>query len=168
MHDDFSDLSTYDGQADPKDAFAPYLSSLPDGAYNFCFEKSELTLNKNNERVLNCTLRIVGGAAVLHTWHIKSLNGMNRLLADLCALGFDAERWGRPGGPSLKDALPNAVRQLVGKRFHGVKATRPDRDDPKKTYTDLHISAPASGSPMPRANGLASAATGPTPNDIPF
>src|ERR1051326_6254404 len=100
------------------------------------------------------------------------------LEAELTSLGFDADRWGKQGGPSLAQALPAAVARLSGIKFRGHKSSREGTGQYKgRVFHSLQIVSRIDGRPMPPAAPpfnefqkpapAAAGANGPTSNATP-
>lgn len=170
--DNYDDLNEFNKEAKPERAFPLDLDGLPNGTYEFVVEKAELTHAGNGSRVCELRLRPDGGAVVRQTHWINDQRGMNKFLADLLALGFPANNWGR-GGQPLGTALPAAVAKLPGRRFKGVKTSNKAKDGTEKVFHDLHIGSVVNGAPMPQAPAAPSpqpvaAGVGAPDDDAPF
>ena len=79
---------------------------------------------------------------------------------------------GKPGGPPLEKALPDAVAGIRGKRFKGTKKTSTGKAN-GKTYHNLYVNSalpsvdPAS-IPEPTTPAPAAAAAPISPGEMPF
>jgi hypothetical protein len=153
LKDDYSDLASFDGDYKAENTFRPDLDTLPDGDYDFEILDADLTRATGKQagvRILTLVLRPNGGATVRHTYWLRDQEQMNRLGADLVVLGFDADKWGKAGGKSIAQALPEAVARLKSVRFRGRKATREGTGNHAgKKFHDLHVGARIGGSAMP-------------------
>jgi hypothetical protein len=173
---DFADLDSFGGEYKPQAAFRPNLETLPNGEYD-C-EVVEATLDKiNNDRIIRVALRVGPGRVVEHLYWLNKQEGINRLGAELCVLGFDADRWGPAYNRPLSVELPKVVAKLKGMKFRAAKTSRKDNRPgyQDRVYHDLHISCRLDGRPMPplappAAPTPAAAAAVPTGSDdeIPF
>lgn len=152
-HDTYDDLASFDDDYKPEKPFRPGIDTLADGDYEMEIVEANLAHASTGDRVLNLDLRVNGGTVVQHTYWLKTQAGMNSLGADLCTLGFDANKWGKTGGKSIKEALPESVKKLPGIRF---KCTKKRRDgsgaNAGKVYHDIYINARISGRSMPAAS----------------
>jgi hypothetical protein len=181
---EFADLDQFGPEARAEHAFAPDLSSVPNGVYDCQFHELEWAYAQA-QHVLRCDLSIAG-QRIRHTYWFGTQTAVNTFLAEMKALGLPVHTWGsQPGQTPLSAAIPAAVNTLHGVRFRATKTSRPDTRPEKKgvIYHDLHIGgrikdAPAAA-PVPAAppagngHGAAPAVRDPLlmmgdPGDIPF
>jgi hypothetical protein len=163
LPDDFSDLASFDASYRPESPIRAGIDTLSDGDYDFEVRKAELTRTaKTNDRILRIEL-LAGGRCVEWVHFLSTQSSMNQLGADLCVLGFDADRWGQPGR-SVAVELPKAVAQLPGRRFRATKRTdRPTEGQyAGRSFHKLYVNALLSGSAVP-PNGASPKTPAPAP-----
>lgn len=166
-------LEQFDNDAIPEQGFRPGIDCLVNGNYDFTVIDAELKDNpQSGDKILELGIRPDGGCAFTWAHFLNRQDNVNRLLAVLVTLGFDADRWHPKYGKRFSVELPNAIRWLPGRRFKGTKRSRDAKDGSGKVYHDLYVNAriPDQQQPAAAANGPAAA---PPPahagqNDIPF
>lgn len=175
-YDTYDDLASFDGDLRPEYPVTAGIDTLMDGDY--LFEITEASLEqteKSRERILRLML-LVNGRRVEKAYFFKKQGSVNSLMADLVALGFDADKWGAAHKRSLAVELPKAVAKLKGIKFRATKRFD-KRGESGEGYHNLYIAgrvagangngttpAPSSGQ-TPRQQTLATAATS---EKIPF
>jgi hypothetical protein len=176
--DTFDDLNQWGKEFVPERSFDPDFDCLANGDYDFQILEAELTKASNDDRVLNLALQPSNGPRVRYTYWLNKQEAINSLGADLAILGFDSDRWGKQGGPSLAQALPAAVARLSGIKFRGHKSSREGTGQYKgRVFHSLQIVSRIDGRPMPPAAPpfnefqkpapAAAGANGPTSNATP-
>lgn len=169
MYGEYEDLASFDGNFSPQAQFRPGLDTLADGDYDLTVVDAALDKAKG-DRILRLGLRTQTGMVVERVYWLTTQEAMNRLGADLLALGFPANTWGS-GGKTLATELPAAVAKLPGLKFRGTKKARISAKD-NKTYHELYVCGRIQGAPMPAAAPVRAPApaAAPVPADdrIPF
>lgn len=132
-----------DYQVPERDAIMPNLEALADGVYVFEVVKAELSrTRRTNDPIFRLLLRtIVGpsvGLTVEHVHFFSSQDNIDRLGADLAAMGFDARTWNPAHGKRFSIELTKAMPKMPGIRFQGQKKTNASRDG-NKQYHNLYI-----------------------------
>lgn len=149
MNDDIlEEISNYDQDYAPSEnkAFMPGAEVLADGVYVMDIIEAELTrTEKKQEPILQLTLRMPGGLTIQHAYFFRDQAAVDRLGADLCVLGFDADKWNGRHGRKFSAELSKAVGKLAGIRFQAKKRTYDGRDGKQKTALDILclVSGPA-------------------------
>ncbi len=166
--DSFDDLASFDRDARPETIMTQRLDTLGDGDYDFEITEAKIDRtgkDHDGDRLCRATLCVNGGRSVEHTWWLNRQEAMNAFLADLCTLGFDADKWGGSSGRSLAAEIPKAVARLAGIKFRGTKrSSDPARSkDGKTTYHNLFINAVIQGRPMPGSAPAAPNGVAPPP-----
>jgi hypothetical protein len=150
--DIIDELSRYDQDYVPQAGRRPGLDSLADGDYDFAIQGADLArTEKTRQPILRLELKVVPGGQILeHVYFFSEQRNVDRLGADLCTLGFDADQWTAQNGRRFSAELPAAVARLTGIRFRGHKVTV-TKDG--KTHHNLYVNARLAGTPMPGAAG---------------
>jgi hypothetical protein len=150
--DIIEELSRYDRDYVPQAGRRPGIDTLADGDYDFLIQGAILDrTEKNREPILKLELKAApGGNVIEHAYFFRTQDNIDRLGADLCTLGFDADQWTAQNGRRFSAELPAAVARLTGLRFRGHKTTV-QKDG--KTFHNLYVNARLAGTPMPGASG---------------
>src|SRR5262245_15623629 len=109
--DTYDDLDNLGGEYQPRRGFALGIDTLPNGDYDFEIESAALD-KINVDRVVRINLKTNLGKTVEWLHWLNKQEGVNRLGADLCVLGFDADKWGTAQGRPLSAEIPKAVQKL--------------------------------------------------------
>lgn len=126
------------------------LEILKDGRYDFEIMDARWDETQNGDRLLKVGLRVLPGSGVIeHAYWLNEQKGINRLAADLLALGFGSDQWGSTNHP-LSREIPAAVLKLPGIRFAGSKGSYEAKSDGKPRHT-LKVLTRISGSGNGRA-----------------
>jgi hypothetical protein len=146
--DIIEELSRYDRDYAPQAGRRPGIDTLADGDYDFSIQGAILDrTEKNREPILKLELKAApGGNVIEHVYFFRTQDAIDRLGADLCTLGFDADQWTAQNGRRFSAELPAAVARLTGVRFRGHK-TAVQKDG--KTFHNLYVNARLAGTPMP-------------------
>jgi hypothetical protein len=146
------ELSRYDQDYVPQAGRRPGLDSLADGDYDFMIQGADLSrTEQKREPILRLELKtLLAGNVIEHVYFFRTQDNVDRLGADLCTLGFDADQWTSQNGRRFSAELPAAVARLTGVRFRGHKTTVV-KDG--KTYHNLYVNARLAGTPMPGSSG---------------
>ena len=151
------ELSRFDGEYKPEGSNRRAgLEALADGAYEFVILDAQLTrTDKSREAILRFELRVLNGPSgngleVEHVYFFRTQAAVNRLGADLVALGLPADRWGN----QFSRQLPGAIASLAGRKFRATKDTSPGDD---RTFHNLRI-----------LGLLAQAGPAPAPHQVPM
>lgn len=172
-------IARFDEGYTPDPGRYPGIETLPDRDY--VFEVAHATLGKTQntgEAILHVILRSDEGVMVERPYFFQKQTQVNKLGADLCALGFDADKWrgNRPFSRELVAALP----KLVGVKFRARKITEPGTDKPfHNLYINGRVGANTQTSrvPMPASRPAPQPAPPPQPavtsmnsdsGDVPF
>lgn len=160
MHDDsiIGDLSRFDREFVAQANFQPGLDTIDNGPHEFEILSAELGRTKNvSDPILRVNLRVDGGCVVEWGTPLKTQESANRIGADLCVLGFDAEKWRPSFNRKFSEELGKAVPRLKGIKFKAIKRAEDGSDG--KTYHKLLLVMRLTGT----ANGPARSAPPPTP-----
>lgn len=145
----FDDLDSFGAGYQPQAGFRPGADTLADGDYDCEIVDAALDFIKG-DRVLRLGLRTSIGRVVEYLYWLNRQEAVNRLGADLCVLGFDADRWGSANNRPLSVELPKAVAKLKGVRFRATKSSRQGSGlNAARTFHDLYINCRLDGRPMP-------------------
>lgn len=163
MNDDvFDELSRYDADVRPAERYGtmPSTKDIPPGIYACTITTADVGRTRNNHTpILRLTLQARGALfdlLVEHAYVIGDQNAADHLVADLVALGLDADKWIVPHRP-FSSELPKALPKLVGIRFQARKRTYAKAGETKENETGyafdisglLKGEAPASPRPAP-------------------
>lgn len=146
-----SEISRYDADYRPDAGIRPKVDTLPDGDYDFEILDAILGRTQNsNDAILKVGLKVQGGTVVEKAYFFGDQAAINRLGADLMALGF--REFERP--QSFSAALKAALPKLKGVRFRARKMTDTSSSN-GKTYHNLYIAGrlPAAGAASPPPAG---------------
>lgn len=151
------EIGQYDREYAPAErtVMMPGVDALADGPHLLEVASAELTrTQKTNEPICRVLLRVLGGPqaglVVEKGYLFRGQDSVDRLGADLLALGFDADKWSGRHGRRFSVELEKALPRLRGVRFQGKKNTSA-KDG--KAYLDVlfAVAAPAGAPPAPQA-----------------
>jgi len=174
---DYSCLDAFEQNFVPQQTgFRPGLDALPNGAYDMEITDARCDYIKS-DAVLRLGVRPIGGATVERLYWLTTQDNLNGLGADLCVLGFDADKW-KARGHKLSMMLPPVLAKLPGIRFKATKTSRAGTGAyTGKVYHDLCVvtrlatgnQMPASSPELPAGNSqVPDAARATAGGDIPF
>lgn len=123
------------------------VDDLPQGTYDCEVVDAEVALLPSGTAVLRLGLRPTGQAVVEKTYWLEDQKGVNRLGADLVALGFDADRWTPAFRRSFAGELRAALPRLRGVRFKFTRKNQPKKDKPGEHWPNFYVDGLLSGGP---------------------
>lgn len=144
--DDFSDLDGFGAEAKAEHAFKTKVDSLPDGTYEVTVASAGMEM-VGGHRVLRVGLKLADGAQVEWISWLNKQQGVNGLLADFSALGFDSHQWGPKFNRPLSIEIARAVARLPGMKLRGLKSSRKGQNG--ETYHEFRVLGRISTTPMP-------------------
>ncbi len=155
------ELARWDNEYTPDAGQRPGVNSLPVGDYEMevvyaGFDRTP----QSRDLILRAHLRVLAGAAVgmivEHTYFFDTQKKVDRLGADLCALGFDADQWTAKHRRKFSAELLKALPRLRGVRFRARRTADPGKDG--KVWHNLHVNGRLTA---PTTNGPTAAAAAP-------
>lgn len=133
-----------------RESYLPGIEALRDGVHVLEIVKAELSrTKKTGEAILKMILRAQDGLTVERAYFFRTQDAVDRLGADLCQLGFDADRWNGRHNRRFSVELQKAIPKLAGVRFQAKKETKPNPEG-GKDFHNLYVSILVGG---PKANG---------------
>ncbi len=172
----YGELDGYADDYKPEHAFRAGIDTLPNGSHDCTIIAAAMERVTGGDLIVRISLQTTTAGQVEWTHWLNRQGGVNGLCADLKALGFDSDKWGRQRPLSVE--IPKAVAQLQGIRFRGRKTSREGK--PKhpgatpETFHDFRALSRISGQGQPASNRMSNSPA-PMPaqgagvsDDIPF
>jgi hypothetical protein len=126
-------------QAAERFSFLPGLEALRDGTHILEIVRAELgRTSKSREAIFKLILRTADGLHFERAYFFGTQEQVDRLGADLCQLGFDADRWSGKYNRRFSAELAKAIPQLSGIRFQAKKETKAS-NNPDKPFHNLYV-----------------------------
>ena len=173
---DFDDLDSFAGDYKPDAGkFRGGLDTLANGQYDLEIIDAAVGLANTSppKRIYTMTLRVMPGVlAIDHVYWLNDQAAMNRLAADMMALGLDSDKWAT-GGRKLSVEIPASCVKVRGMRFRASKTSNESKTT-NKTYHNLTIATrltagTGNGQPaLPPPPVMAPPSARDVPSEVPF
>lgn len=136
-----------------RESFLPGLEALRDGTHLLEIVRAVLArTTKTGEAIFKLILRAQDGLTVERAYFFRDQDSVDRLGADLCLLGLDADKWTGRYNRRFSVELQKALPRLAGIRFQAKKETKANPDNPAKPFHNLYVACVVGG-PRPAVNG---------------
>lgn len=174
----FEEIGRFDQDYAPaeRQSFLPGVEALRDGVHVLEVVRAEVSrTEKTREAIFKLILRAADGLTFERAYFFRDQDSVDRLGADLAALGLDSDKWNGRHNRRFSVELAKCPSKLAGVRFQAKKETKPG-NTPGKDYHNLYISvliggpkgAAASAAATPAAPKPTTQDDGGTGKDIPF
>lgn len=169
MSTQIDDIARFDDDYKPAERFVrlPGPEALPDGTYVFTVTHAALEqTHKSSETLLKWHLKVItgpsAGLVIERPYFFRTQEAVDRLGADLLALGFDADRWSGRYGRKFSAELLKAIPKMLGLQIQGRVRTADDG----KTYLDVQMRTGGMISGEAQSPRAAAPAPAPAPNGL--